>query len=521
MLGRGLGLTARTASRPLLAGAVVVIALGVCFRLYTPSALWLDEAISVDIARLPLARLPEALRHDGAPPLYYLLLHGWVRLFGTGGVAVRSLSGLLSVLTLPLMWATARRLGGPALTVVATIVLASSPFAIYFATEARMYSLAMLLAVLGALAVLRTLHRPTIGNAVLVALCSAGLLLTHYWSAFLLATTAGWLLWRSLRPDTRRASVVTLGGLAAGLVLFVPWLPTFLFQMRHTGTPWGIPPSIVTGVQALAQWSADAQAVSFADRADPGLVFSRLLELCLVALVGLAFFGRPLDDVRRVELDLLGRPVARELAILCFGSITLGMLVSAVMHAGFQPRYTAPMFVLLPLLAGLGVFALPQRVRSPMVVAVAVLGLVASSTVLTNQRKTQAGRIASAVRAGAVAGDVVVYCPDQLAPAVSRLLPPDLVQLPFPTGRDPSRVDWVDYAKRNRRASVPEFAAKVQAAAGGHTMWVVARDGYTTFDGACSALTADLARGRSSVQVIQAKPAYFEHANLYELAPLR
>ncbi|MEY4916125.1 MAG: hypothetical protein RL616_38, partial [Verrucomicrobiota bacterium] len=39
---------------------------------------------SVNIARLPLGELPEALRHDGHPPLYYALLHVWMQVAGSG-----------------------------------------------------------------------------------------------------------------------------------------------------------------------------------------------------------------------------------------------------------------------------------------------------------------------------------------------------------------------------------------------------------------------------------------------------
>ena len=68
--------------RILTASVVVVVAVGVALRFLTSSHLWLDEALTVNIARLPLSRIPDALRHDGSPPLYYLLLHGWIAVFG-------------------------------------------------------------------------------------------------------------------------------------------------------------------------------------------------------------------------------------------------------------------------------------------------------------------------------------------------------------------------------------------------------------------------------------------------------
>jgi mannosyltransferase len=60
----------------------VVVATGVVLRFTTHSALWLDEALTVDRARLPISRIADSVKHDGAPPLYYYLLHFWMRLFG-------------------------------------------------------------------------------------------------------------------------------------------------------------------------------------------------------------------------------------------------------------------------------------------------------------------------------------------------------------------------------------------------------------------------------------------------------
>ena len=84
-----------------------------------------------------LKTLSRALREDGHPPLYYYLLHVWTGWFGTSGAAVRSLSGVVAVAALPLAWALGRRLGGPRTAALATVLLATSPFAIRYATEAR------------------------------------------------------------------------------------------------------------------------------------------------------------------------------------------------------------------------------------------------------------------------------------------------------------------------------------------------------------------------------------------------
>src|SRR5204863_6811385 len=82
-------------SRWLVAAAVLVIAAGIVLRFATRSDLWLDAALSVNISRLPYGDIPDWLRPDGAPPLYYFTLHAWTDVFGTSDLAVRSMSGIV------------------------------------------------------------------------------------------------------------------------------------------------------------------------------------------------------------------------------------------------------------------------------------------------------------------------------------------------------------------------------------------------------------------------------------------
>ena len=62
----------------LIVVAVGAVALGLVLRFVARTPLWLDEALSVNIAKLPLDQISEALRHDGHPPLYYFSLHLWM-----------------------------------------------------------------------------------------------------------------------------------------------------------------------------------------------------------------------------------------------------------------------------------------------------------------------------------------------------------------------------------------------------------------------------------------------------------
>src|SRR4051812_13236446 len=184
-------------------GVLLVCLIGVVLRFDTSAHLWLDESLTVEIARRPLPGLFAALRHDGSPPLYYLLLHYWMKVFGTGDIAVRALSGVLSVATLPLAWLAGRRVGQYAAqtralaprtahrTGVATVIFfASSPYAIRYGSETRMYSLVVLLVLAFGLALMRALEHPGRKSWALLTLATAALAYTHYWTFLLLGSAA-------------------------------------------------------------------------------------------------------------------------------------------------------------------------------------------------------------------------------------------------------------------------------------------------------------------------------------------
>ncbi|MGH2542748.1 MAG: hypothetical protein ACRDIB_08125, partial [Ardenticatenaceae bacterium] len=74
--------------------------------------LWWDEGYSLFFATESPARLLELTSLDIHPPLYYLLLQGWMALVGIGAMQARLLSVLIGVATIPVMFWTTRSLVG-------------------------------------------------------------------------------------------------------------------------------------------------------------------------------------------------------------------------------------------------------------------------------------------------------------------------------------------------------------------------------------------------------------------------
>ncbi len=494
-----------------MAVALLAVIAGVVLRFTISSPLWLDEALSVNIASLPIGDIPEALRSDGHPPLYYLVLHGWIEVFGDGSRAVRALSALFGLAGLAMAWLVGRRRGGPLVAWLMLLVVAVSPFVIRYSTETRMYSLVML-EVLTGIVLLDVVHRraasgrPTLVPLVGVALLAAALLWTHYWAMWLLAGTAAreiWVAWRSPDDHQRAVAKKVVGAIVAGGVLFLPWLPSLLYQAEHTGTPWA-PPSRPT----------DLVAVTVADAGGGGYRDAQSVGWFLVMLGAVGVFGRAIDR-RRIEIDLATAPRYRPEAAVLGATVAIGSAVSYATGAAYASRYAAVLIPLFLLLVAGGL----SRFRSVPVLTVLCLlvaagGLFGGLENATTDR-TQLEQIAGKIALRADAGDIVVYCPDQLGPAGARVMPEDVVQVVYPTFEDPEFVDWVDYEERNDAADPEAFAEELLAMAGDNRIFYVWNPAYRTFEGQCQELFLSLAESRFALTLGEANGGkFFENANL-------
>jgi mannosyltransferase len=509
----------------LLVGSAAVVA-GIALRFYCPSPLWLDETISVNIAKLPIVQIPQALSHDGAPPLYYLLLHFWMMLFGRGDFAVRAMSGLISVVTLPVFWHAGRRIGGRVTGWVLFFLALASPFAIEYAATTRMYSLMILLSLLGFLTLEHALEAPTRRHRIELGLVTAAILYTHYWGLYLVAVTGAWLLFRMIKerrtglPD-RWAIRPAFASMLIGSLSFLPWSPVFVFQTLHTGTPWTSSAS-----------PADILNV-FGDFAGSG-PWGNLLGFCFVVLIILGLFGRPANSLAGAVMPtdpatdgappplvhLVARPNPRVAGVagILVGTLALSVVAGAIANAAFVARYAAVVLPLFLMLVALGISVLGRgRVIVGILVVACVAGLITGLSENSSMR-TQAAQVAQILNAEAQPGDLVVYCPDQLGPAVDRLLTvPGVTELTYPRGIGPSRVDWVDYKQVIGDTNPETFAEQMLAQVGAnHTLWVVEKDGYPAFGNACGTLVSWLNQAKPTAVTLihQNSGEYYESENL-------
>ncbi len=194
--------------------------------------LWWDEGYSMFFATRDLGTMLARTAVDIHPPFYYALLQFWMTFAGKSAVAVRLLSVAIGVATIPLLYALALKLFAPpgyviasaakqspvgsgiassrpfdsaslrsgsllAMTnhrvaLIAALLLALSPFHVYYSQEARMYGVVTLLGLASVYLFLELLPlKPgTPKTAALAALyipITAAALYTQYFAVFILA----------------------------------------------------------------------------------------------------------------------------------------------------------------------------------------------------------------------------------------------------------------------------------------------------------------------------------------------
>lgn len=496
---------------PLAVTGVALVA-GVGLRLTLgETPLWLDEAQTLAVISDGYGSIGGHLRNDGHPPLYYWLVRAWSDVAGDSDTAVRALSAVLGLLTLPLIAAAALRLGGRRVAGPTLALAASSPFLVRYSTEVRMYSLVVVLALAWWLLGNTALERPTRPRLVGVAVATGALLLTHYWAAFLVA--AGVLVLVIAHQHNHHDRVVVRRVLLAGIVgslAFLPWVPTFLTQIRHTGTPWAVNrnpvSSFVTGVTEFAGGREAGHAIA---------LFGLLLIVLTLGLLG------DQRDRWRLDLDFRVVSASRPLTLLVGFALACGLGAAGVLGSAFAGRYFSIVVAFVLVLAGRGIAQIGDAlIRTGVLIAAVGLGLLGSLDQVRDDR-SQGQQVAEAVVADDARPDVVVVCPDQLGPAVARYLPDGIEVVVYPTLGPAARVDWTDYAERNAAADPALIANEINERWGDADVWFAFTGGYRTFGDQCERLAKELADRRGpATTLIVANGEVFEPMNLLHFSPL-
>lgn len=355
----------------------LLLILGAAFalRLYRlgVESLWYDETVSVYLAAKNLTELVAHTARDIHPPGYYVLLAGWTRLAGDSDWAAAYLSLFFGLLLVALTYRLMCRYQGVRAALLAALLVALSPYNLWYSQEVRMYTLGAVLG-LGALAVTLALLSPSAFRRpprilwlTYALLGSLGLWTLYYFAFLLIAVNLmvlTWWLWSSLRakcaamgsqgsaPQVRTASWLVHWLLAqiAVLVFYAPWLPIAWRQATNPPVPpWRGATSL--GDLLVESWTA----LSFGQSAAPARIWPGLVLVALLFVLGL--FG----DHGRHRIRV---PVAWFWAGYTFLPVVLiaaASTITPLFHVRYLFTYSTPFYMVIALGLVSLISASPQR----------------------------------------------------------------------------------------------------------------------------------------------------------------
>jgi len=313
--------------------------------------------------------------NPGKFALHEIALHGWIRLFGDGLTAMRALSAVAGTLGIIAVFFVARELLGlrhpitgranekdesadtpsdMSAAAFAAVLFAVNLVFIKYAQEARMYSLALLCALLQVGSFLRSLTRPTSAVFLLVALFTGLAIASTFTMVLILAPEVLWLAYLARNRDQalRRRAVSTILALTGGFALLIP--PAIIYLNARAHAP---------ALLAYA-WASTPQIwapLSMFNKAAGSIAFPFVLTL---ALWGIARgWRRQRGAVVFLLLWMLVPPL-------------LVLAGSYLIRPAFVERYTLSSFVPFFLLVALGIYsARGVPGQSVLLALVAVLAL--------------------------------------------------------------------------------------------------------------------------------------------------
>ena len=158
--------------------------------------------MTVSLVQLDFGSMLETIHDSEATPyLCYMLAWPWAQVFGLGEVGLRSLSALVGAAIVPVTYGAGAVLVSRRVGLVAAALVSVHPFLVWYAQEARSYSLFALLAACTVLFFGHALRAETRWSYLVWAIASSLAIATHYFVVFLVLPEIVWLLaWPSPHP---------------------------------------------------------------------------------------------------------------------------------------------------------------------------------------------------------------------------------------------------------------------------------------------------------------------------------
>ena len=319
--------------RKIIVGLVILQIL-VCLPFINSFPIALDEPFSIFNAQQDLRDLIPEINKGNNSPFHFILLHFWIKLFGISPIAVRSLSLLFSVLTIPVLYSLGKKMSNNVFGVMIVLIFIFSRFEHYHAMEARMYALFTFLFALIIYDVYLIIFEKK-SRFVTLVIWNICLFYTHYLSLFVFVTELLILILYFKKIKTFKKAL--LRSIFIQMIAFLPGVLVFLKRTQNMNETWVAKPKLTELYGNIFRF------------------FNNTLTffICITIIVLLIFV---LKKYKSVNLKNTFENSSFKFILLFFVVPYIGMfIVSVTFQPVFLDRYL--LFTTIPLYLTFGVFA--------------------------------------------------------------------------------------------------------------------------------------------------------------------
>ena len=369
---------------------------------------WFDEKMSLYFSQNDLVSILNPPSYEThIPPLYYILLHFWVGLFGTGEFAVRSLSAVFGSLSIVALYKLGKYLFNVKVALYSSLIFAVSFFQIYFSQEARMYSLLTFTTLLSVFFFLKSINENRLRFWVSYIIVSILMLYTHLYGIFIIAFQFFYFLFYYRTKIGYVKNCLAAFFLVA--VGFSPWLIKLF----------GVTPYILEGYSAIA-WIPEPNII---------LIVGTALIFCNNSVVDLLVFGYSFRSIfqlegikKRFSKATFSGSLKRMKAYFLDSSkfsinfcffwmgipIILALSISLILQPIYLPKYLILVTPAFYLLVAKGLTKMNRKIRYILLLILLIDSALISYSYYTNFNKEQWREVAFYVQAREEPGDLII-----------------------------------------------------------------------------------------------------------------
>ncbi len=403
-------------------------------------SIWLDEAYSIKAAEQSLSSvIGGAIDTENNPPLFFIILHFWMLLFGSGEIAVRFPSAIFGIISIFLIYKIGCHLFNKKIGLISGFLLSISTFHIMYSQDARPYSLFMFLTLLSFYFFIQILKANNKWYFLGYLLANILLCYTQLFGFFVILSQ---IVYFSMFWKKYKQKILKFAGMQVASVLaFIPLIVLAIPRISQVAGGGG------SQVSWIPEPSFMSIGTTFFLYAGGIVLFVPLLVLFFIGLFPIRY--------RRIKGRLAFRfeSVGDTLLLLIWFAfpIFIPFILSMIIAPLYVPRYTISALPAFYLLAakGIGYFT-DRKVTYILVISIALLSLIGLQLYYALPVKEQWRETVNFIEYRVQPDDAIVICADYTQEPFDYYYEGDLER--FGIGRDVTDTKKIDAVVDNAMA---------------------------------------------------------------------